>query len=126
MRAVPVKHIPLRTCIATGEKKPKSELIRLVRLADGGDDKFAIKVDATGKARGRGANITPTLESLDKALAKGAVERTLKLERKLTEIEMDSLRADFENVIWEREFRQGNKKVVLKVSKKDFEEKVGK
>lgn len=41
----------LRTCIACRENKPKREMTRIVKGADG------IRVDFTGKAQGRGAYI---------------------------------------------------------------------
>lgn len=46
------KKIPMRTCIACRELKPKSEMTRIVRNADG-----EIFADPTGKASGRGAYI---------------------------------------------------------------------
>ena len=44
--------IPLRTCIACREMKPKKEMLRVVKNADG-----EIFPDPTGKAPGRGAYI---------------------------------------------------------------------
>ena len=44
--------IPLRTCIACKEMKPKKEMLRIVKTADG-----EIFPDPTGKAAGRGAYI---------------------------------------------------------------------
>ena len=42
------KSIPQRQCVGCREKKPKPELIRVVRAPDG-----AISLDARGKAAGR-------------------------------------------------------------------------
>ena len=44
------KQIPLRTCIACREEKPKREMLRVVRNADG-----KIDLDFSGKLPGRGA-----------------------------------------------------------------------
>ncbi len=44
--------IPVRMCIACREMKPKKELLRIVKNADG-----EIFPDPTGKAAGRGAYI---------------------------------------------------------------------
>lgn len=44
--------IPLRMCIACRQMKPKKEMLRVVRNADG-----EIYPDPTGKAPGRGAYI---------------------------------------------------------------------
>ena len=46
------KHEPLRMCIACREMKPKKEMLRVVRNADG-----EIQADPTGKLPGRGAYI---------------------------------------------------------------------
>ena len=46
------KKIPTRMCIACREMKPKSEMTRVVKNADG-----EIFSDPTGKAAGRGAYI---------------------------------------------------------------------
>ena len=48
------KSIPQRQCVGCREKKPKPELIRVVRAPDG-----AISLDARGKAAGRGAYLCP-------------------------------------------------------------------
>ncbi|MBQ4224730.1 MAG: YlxR family protein, partial [Oscillospiraceae bacterium] len=54
--------IPMRVCLGCGEKKPKKELIRIVRSPEG-----VISADATGKKPGRGAYICPRTECLLKA-----------------------------------------------------------
>lgn len=46
-----IKKIPMRTCIACRECKPKKELIRIVKTDEG------FKFDKTGKLNGRGAYI---------------------------------------------------------------------
>ena len=46
------KKIPMRMCIACREMKPKTEMTRVVKNADG-----EIFADPTGKAAGRGAYI---------------------------------------------------------------------
>ena len=43
----------MRKCIATGEMKPKKELIRIVRSKEG-----EVSVDPSGKKAGRGAYLT--------------------------------------------------------------------
>ncbi|WP_409292336.1 RNase P modulator RnpM [Peribacillus sp. SCS-26] len=47
------KKIPMRKCVATGEMRPKKELIRIVRSKEG-----EVSVDPTGKKSGRGAYLT--------------------------------------------------------------------
>ena len=46
------KKIPMRTCIACREEKPKKEMLRVVKNADG-----EINLDFSGKLAGRGAYI---------------------------------------------------------------------
>ena len=45
------KKIPMRTCIACKQEKPKRELIRVVKYGE------EISLDLTGKANGRGAYV---------------------------------------------------------------------
>jgi predicted RNA-binding protein YlxR (DUF448 family) len=63
------KHIPLRTCIACQEIKPKRELLRVVRTPDG-----HVQLDATGKKSGRGAYICARYSCWDTALKKKRLE----------------------------------------------------
>lgn len=105
------KHIPIRTCIVTKEKKPKRELMRLVRIGD------EVKVDPKGKERGRGANISMDVDVFDEAVKKHLIQKALKLKRKLSEEEVVKLRKTFIKAIDEKKFRKGSKPVTIKVSK---------
>ena len=58
-----LKKVPERKCVGCNEKKPKKELIRIVRLAETGE----IQIDTTGKKNGRGAYICPSSACLKKA-----------------------------------------------------------
>ncbi|MCQ2771166.1 MAG: YlxR family protein [Clostridia bacterium] len=58
-----VKKVPERRCAGCSERKPKKELIRIVRLPDS----QTIEVDLTGKKSGRGAYICPNKACLKKA-----------------------------------------------------------
>lgn len=64
------KKIPLRMCTGCREKKPKSELIRIVRKPDS-----EIVIDTTGKVSGRGAYICKSEECLKKAQKANALSR---------------------------------------------------
>ncbi|MBE6146640.1 MAG: YlxR family protein [Firmicutes bacterium] len=66
------KKIPLRSCVVTGEKLPKKELLRIVRTPDG-----EVICDLTGKNNGRGAYIKKDLEVLEKARKSKVLERKL-------------------------------------------------
>jgi uncharacterized protein len=68
-----VKGTPQRTCIGCRQVRPKVELVRLVRVNDGG-----VVVDGQQIAQGRGAYVCPTLECLDRVLLPGRLARALK------------------------------------------------
>ena len=65
------KKIPMRTCIACREMKPKAEMTRVVRNAE--DE---IMLDPTGKAPGRGAYVCANEECLKKATSKKLFNKT--------------------------------------------------
>lgn len=66
------KKVPLRKCVATGEMKPKKDMIRIVRSKEG-----EVSVDVTGKKSGRGAYVSRTKEAVELAKAKGMLSRQL-------------------------------------------------
>ncbi|NLL91016.1 MAG: YlxR family protein [Ruminococcaceae bacterium] len=66
------KKIPMRMCTGCRERKPKRELIRVVRDPDG-----EITIDLRGKKSGRGAYICKKLECFLKAKKSKALERAL-------------------------------------------------
>ena len=68
------KSIPQRQCVGCREKKPKPELIRVVRAPEGD-----ISLDARGKAAGRGAYLCPDPECLKKAIRSKALDRSLEV-----------------------------------------------
>ena len=71
---MPVKprKIPMRMCVGCREMKPKAQLLRVVKPAEG-----EARIDRTGKASGRGAYICPRPECLKKAQKSRALERAL-------------------------------------------------
>ena len=66
------KKVPMRMCVGCREMKPKRELIRVVRSAEG-----EIRVDTTSKAPGRGAYLCPNQACLERAVKTRALERAL-------------------------------------------------
>ena len=70
-----VKKIPMRTCVVTGEKLPKKDLLRVVRTPEGN-----VIVDTKGKANGRGAYISKSLEAVEIAKKKKVFDRELEVE----------------------------------------------
>lgn len=69
------KKIPLRKCAATGEMKPKKEMIRIVRSKEGD-----VSVDPTGKKSGRGTYVSRTKEAIEAAKKKNVLARQLNAE----------------------------------------------
>jgi predicted RNA-binding protein YlxR (DUF448 family) len=67
------KTIPTRQCIGCGEKKEKTELIRIVRVSEGD-----YEIDLTGRKNGRGAYLCKNPECLEKAFRKKGLERSFK------------------------------------------------
>ena len=68
------KKIPQRQCMGCRERKPKREMIRVVRGTDG-----TVSLDFRGKAPGRGAYICPNPDCLKKALRSKALDRSLEV-----------------------------------------------
>ena len=56
-KSMKVRKIPMRTCIACKECKPKKDLIRIVKTDLG------FQLDKTGKLNGRGAYICKNIKS---------------------------------------------------------------
>lgn len=66
------KKVPTRQCSGCGQKKAKSELVRVLKTPE---DK--IELDMTGKKSGRGAYICGDPECLKKARKSGRIEKSL-------------------------------------------------
>ena len=80
--------IPIRTCIGCQCKKPKKEMIRIIKTPEGN-----IEIDKTGKKSGRGAYLCSNVECLDIALRKNNLNRSLKQDIPLKKL--DELREAF-------------------------------
>lgn len=68
-----LKHVPERSCIACREKRPKWELVRVVRTPEGN-----VEIDPRGKKAGRGAYLCKGRGCWETAFKKGSLERALK------------------------------------------------
>lgn len=68
------RRVPVRTCIACREARPKRELIRVVRTPAG-----RIELDPTGKKSGRGAYLCARRSCWEPALQKGKLEREFEM-----------------------------------------------
>ena len=63
------KKVPMRTCIACRQEKPKRELIRVVKFND------QISLDLTGKQTGRGASVCNDKECIQNLKKKKLLNR---------------------------------------------------
>ena len=68
------KKIPQRQCMGCRERKPKRDMIRIVRTPEG-----VVTLDFGGKMNGRGAYICPNNECLKKVQKSKALERSLEI-----------------------------------------------
>jgi predicted RNA-binding protein YlxR (DUF448 family) len=68
-----VSDAPARTCLGCRARRPKSELVRLVRRADG-----ALAVDAAGRLPGRGAYVCPEAGCVERALKAGKLSHAFR------------------------------------------------
>lgn len=68
------KKIPQRQCMGCRERKPKRDMIRIVRATDG-----QVRLDFGGKMNGRGAYICPDPECLKKVRKSKALDRSLEV-----------------------------------------------
>lgn len=71
------RKIPMRKCVATGEMKPKKEMIRIVRSKEG-----EVSVDLTGKKSGRGAYLSKDKDVILAAKSKKVLASHLQAEIK--------------------------------------------
>ncbi len=69
------KKIPERKCLGCNIRRPKGELVRVVRLSDG-----SVTLDKTGKVSGRGAYICPDIKCYNKARKAKRFETNLEME----------------------------------------------
>lgn len=66
------KKVPMRKCVATGEMRPKKELVRIVRSKEG-----EISIDLTGKKSGRGAYLSKDKEAVQLAKKRNILSKQL-------------------------------------------------
>ena len=85
-----MKKIPMRTCLITGEKLEKKDLIRVVRTPESN-----VIVDETGKANGRGAYLKRDLTVIEKAKKSGILNKKLEVEVP------DSIYEELKNIVGE-------------------------
>lgn len=68
------RKVPMRKCVATGEMRPKKELVRIVRTKEG-----EVSIDLTGKKSGRGAYLSKNKEAILQAKKKNILASHLEV-----------------------------------------------
>lgn len=68
------KKIPMRKCVATNERFPKKELLRVVRTPEG-----ELTIDRTGRTNGHGAYLKKDINAVNLARKKGSLESALEM-----------------------------------------------
>ena len=110
-KSVGEKHIPMRMCFVTRQKKSKKELGRFVLEGKTGKIMF----DRTGRISGRGANMTLSKETFEQAVKNSAFNRVFK--KKVDNVTIDQLRSDFFSYLDSiQEKKESEPKVVRVVS----------
>lgn len=95
------KHVPLRTCIICQQKRPKRDLIRIVRTPEG-----VLALDGRGKLPGRGAYFCPEAPCWEEALKPARLSRVLK--QQVSDEELASLRAEARTTATQLQRREAN------------------
>jgi len=68
------KHVPMRSCVACRDNKPKRELVRVVRVTP-----ERVEIDRTGKANGRGAYFCPAVECFEAGKKRRSLNHALQM-----------------------------------------------
>lgn len=83
------KHVPMRTCIGTGEQHPKRDMVRLVLAEDG-----HVVVDPTGKkGHSRGAYVSKSYAAAEQAVKRKRLQA--EFERQIAQEDLDAILAYF-------------------------------
>lgn len=85
-----MKSFPVRFCLGCGSRKPKKELVRLVKLKEG-----EVQIDLTGRLAGRGGYFCPDLECLKKG--KKRLSKALRVAEE--NLDWKKIEIEFERVV---------------------------
>ncbi|MEG0077953.1 MAG: YlxR family protein [Erysipelotrichaceae bacterium] len=85
-----MKKIPMRKCVATQDRYPKKELIRIVKTPE-----QTVCLDPSGKMNGRGAYLKKSSEALEIAIKRKALARALDID--IPQSIYDELKVMFEH-----------------------------
>ena len=81
------RHVPLRTCVSCGSKRPKKELTRIVTSQSNG-----VEVDRTGKLPGRGVYLCGECGCPERVPDRSRLEYALRVQ--LSEADLSEIRSE--------------------------------
>ena len=108
----------MRMCAACRKRHPKAEMVRIAL-----DQDSSLSVDAGGTLRGRGVNVCPDVQCLEKAFSIKAFDRVWSGVQQKSD--MNNLRTAFDELLKARAFRGGKQTVTYRVEKDKAEAHVG-
>ncbi len=73
------RHVPIRTCVLCGDKRPKHQLIRIVRKDDD-----SVCIDERSRISGRGCYVCMKAMKLEPRRINDKIKRALKLQTDLS------------------------------------------
>ncbi|MDO4539982.1 MAG: YlxR family protein [Syntrophomonadaceae bacterium] len=85
------RKIPQRMCVGCREMKNKRELLRVVRLPEGG-----VELDLTGKKSGRGAYVCPSVDCYNQAVKGKRLQKAL--EHQMPDELVERIRKEIESM----------------------------
>jgi predicted RNA-binding protein YlxR (DUF448 family) len=97
----------IRTCIVTGIKALKADMIRLVSYQKG-----PVTIDLSGKLPGRGANVSVDHANLDALIAKNGAVLARAFKKQITPEEIEYFKTEFPKAVEEKLFRPRTTKPV--------------
>ncbi len=72
------RHVPMRTCILCGDKNPKQDMLRIVRI-----DNDTITIDEQSSRKGRGSYVCLDAAAFDARKIDDKIKRALKLQEEI-------------------------------------------
>ena len=74
-----IRHVPMRTCVLCGDKRPKRQLLRIVR-----EDDDSERFDERSRISGRGCYVCMDAAKFDQRRINDKIKRALKLRTDLS------------------------------------------
>ena len=82
------RHVPIRMCLICGQRRPKGELLRIVRKTDG-----SVTLDEGERINGRGCYVCTEAGEIDTERISDKIKSTLKLDGDVPDEVMQAITA---------------------------------